>query len=88
MNTALSPSDGERAGVRGRPSVVHPTDSSLDSNSMAFMRPNSGFSAGIRPHLSGRTGHAAFQEPVSAHRRIAHSCHGRERPAVNINGKP
>jgi hypothetical protein len=30
MNTALSPSDGERAGVRGRPSVVHPTDSSVN----------------------------------------------------------
>jgi hypothetical protein len=25
----LSPSDGERAGVRGRPSVVHPTESSV-----------------------------------------------------------
>jgi hypothetical protein len=26
---ALSPSDGERAGVRGRPFVVHPTDPSV-----------------------------------------------------------
>ena len=38
MNTALSPSDGERAGVRGRPSVVHPTDSSVVSSREYFAR--------------------------------------------------